>query len=121
MESYLPSHKKLDVWQRALTLAEVTYGITQTFPAEERYGLAAQMRRAAVSILSNISEGAARRTRPEYVHFLHVARGSLAELDAQLELATRLGFVNSDCALSADLVRVAQMLAALIKKMSPPR
>lgn len=103
MESYLPAHKRLEVWQRALVLAEATYSVTQTFPPEERYGLSAQMRRAAVSVLSNISEGAARRTRPEYVHFLHVARGSLAELDAQLELAIRLGFVRSGCALSTDL------------------
>jgi four helix bundle protein len=117
MESYLPAHKKLDVWQRALALAEATYSVTKAFPSEERYGLTAQMRRAAVSVLSNISEGAARRTTPEYVHFLHVARGSLSELDAQLELAIRLGFVQSDCTLSADLVRVAQMLAALITSM----
>jgi four helix bundle protein len=117
MESYLPAHKKLDVWQCALVLAEATYSVTQAFPSQERYGLSAQMRRAAVSVLSNISEGAARRTRAEYVHFLHVVRGSLAELDAQLELAIRLGFVQSGCALSADLTRVAQMSAALITKI----
>lgn len=119
MESYLPAHKKLDVWQRSLALAEATYNATRSFPLQERYGLSAQMRRAAVSVLSNISEGAARRTRAEYVHFLHVARGSLAELDAQVDLATRLGFLQSGCELSADLIRVGQMLAALIAKIRP--
>src|SRR4051812_21526130 len=117
MESFVAAHKKLDVWQRALVLAEVTYAETRTFPKHELYGLSAQMRRAAVSVLSNISEGPARRTRAEYVHYLHVARGSLAELDAQVELAIRLGFIRPGCALSTDLIRVAQMLSALITKI----
>lgn len=86
------THKDLLVWQRALCLAESIYVATRSFPVEERYGLSLQMRRAAVSIISNIAEGAGRRTRAEYLNFLHIARGSWAELDSQLILAVRLSF-----------------------------
>jgi four helix bundle protein len=79
MNMIYSSHKKLDVRQRSLVLAEHICQITATFPLQERYGLSAQMRRASVSVLSNLSEGAARRTRADYIHFLHIARGSIAE------------------------------------------
>jgi four helix bundle protein len=109
-------HKELDVWKRSLILAETTYVATREFPREERYGLCAQMRRSAVSILSNISEGAARRTRAEYIHFLHIARGSLAELDAQLALAIRLGLAGDQLQqLQGEITRVAQLLNAQIR------
>jgi four helix bundle protein len=111
-------HKDLDVWKRSLTLAETTYVATREFPAEERYGLCVQMRRAAVSVLSNISEGAARRTRADYVHFLHIARGSLAELDAQLALAARLKFGGARLAdLGTEIERVGQLLNAQIASL----
>jgi four helix bundle protein len=68
------THKDLDAWQQALDLAESTYRITAGFPSSERFGLVVQMRRAAVSVLSNIAEGAARQTRPDFLRFLHIAR-----------------------------------------------
>ena len=117
MDRLFPAHKNLDVWKRALVLAEETYVATRAFPSEERYGLSAQMRRAAVSVLSNISEGAARRTRAEYIHFLHIARGSLAELDAQLALAERLSFSAGLTALSTEILRVGQLLNAQISAL----
>jgi len=71
------------------------YKITATFPTDERFGLVSQMRRSAVSVPSNIAEGAARHTKKEFVNFLHIAQGSLSELDTQLELSRRLTFVDA--------------------------
>jgi four helix bundle protein len=110
--------KELDIWKRAMILAEGTYKATGEFPSTERFGLAAQMRRAAVSVLSNISEGAARRTRADYIHFLHVARGSLAELDAQIALSTRLGFdMPGVRELENEVIRVGQLINAVIRSL----
>ncbi len=111
------THKDLDVWKHTLALAEATYRVTQLFPAQERYGLAAQMRRAAVSVLSNIAEGAARRTQPDFLHFLHIARGSLAELDAQVTLAVRLSLTAELHDLRVMIQRVGQLLNGLISKV----
>jgi len=112
------THKQLLVWQRALDLAELTYRVTQHFPQEERFGLSAQMRRAAVSVLSNVAEGAARRTRREFLQFLHVARGSLAELEAQSILASRLRFSIDSEQLEAATRSVGQLLTGLISKIA---
>ena len=111
------THKDLDVWNQAMELAVLTYRVTRAFPSDERYALASQMRRAAVSVLSNIAEGAARRTRPDFLHFLHVARGSLAELDAQAALADRLEFGNDSGRLQEAIKRVGQLLNGLIGKL----
>jgi four helix bundle protein len=112
------THKDLDAWQRALVLAEDTYRLTRDFPPEERFGLASQMRRASVSVLSNIAEGAARRTRPEFIHYLHMARGSLAELEAQTALALRLELSAKTKNLEVQVKRVGQLLTGLISKLS---
>jgi len=80
-------HEQLEAWKFAMQLAKVIYQLTAGFPTEERYGLAQQMRRAAVSIPSNIAEGAGRNGAKEYLHFIGIARGSLAELETQLQLA----------------------------------
>ncbi|MEJ7746020.1 MAG: four helix bundle protein [Luteimonas sp.] len=85
-------HERLDVWQDAMSLVEAIYRLTSAFPDSERFGLVSQMRRAAVSVPSNIAEGAARRSTLEYLRFLSIARGSLAELDTQISIASRLGF-----------------------------
>jgi four helix bundle protein len=87
------SHKDLIAWQKALDLAARVHDETSRFPRFEQFGLAAQMRRASVSIVSNIAEGTARRTTREFVAFLHFARGSLAELETQMLLAVRVGYV----------------------------
>ncbi|HTE41124.1 MAG TPA: four helix bundle protein [Steroidobacteraceae bacterium] len=111
------THKDLAAWQRALELAEETYRVTREFPSEERYGLVSQMRRAAVSILSNIAEGAARRSRAEFMQFLYIARGSLAELEAQTILASRLEMSPKLIKLEKEILRVGQLLSGLIAKL----
>ena len=76
-----------------MDLAERIYRVSATFPKHEMFGLVAQLRRAGVSIPSNIAEGSARKSTKEFIHFLHVARGSLAELETQLHLARRIGYL----------------------------
>ncbi len=115
------THKDLDLWQVSLELAVITYRTTGAFPIEERFGLAAQMRRAAVSILSNVAEGAARRSTPEFLNFLSIARGSLAELDAQATLARRLDLLDNANDVDATIERVGRMLTALMSKLRSSR
>jgi len=87
-------HTRLHAFDLADELAELTYRETQSFPKREIFGLALQMRRAAVSVPSNIVEGCARNTLPEYTHFIHVAYGSAKELQYQIRLATKLGYLE---------------------------
>jgi four helix bundle protein len=113
------SFKDLIVWQKAVELSSLTYRLTASFPPSEQFGLTSQMRRASVSIASNIAEGNGRCTRGEYVEFLGHARGSNCELQTQLIIATTLGFCSGEQqepleGLSADISR---MLIALINKM----
>ena len=84
------TYRELIVWQKAMALAEAVYGVANRLPDIERYGLAAQMRRSAISVPSNIAEGHERRSRAEYRRFVAIACGSLAELETQLDLAQRL-------------------------------
>ncbi len=115
-------HERLEVWRDAMSLVEWTYRITSPFPADERFGLTTQLRRAAVSIPSNIAEGAARRSRQEYLRFLSIARGSLAELDTQLQIAQRLQYMDSDPQIYDLLNRTFARLNALIRSLdSEPR
>lgn len=88
------SYRDLIAWQKAMDLAAAVYRVTEAFPAREQFGLSNQMRRASVSIPSNIAEGQGRGTTKDYVHFLHIARGSLQELETQLLLAQRLNFAS---------------------------
>ncbi len=112
----IKSHKDLEVWQRAMDLACELYAATAQFPKEEVYGLSLQIRRSAVSIPSNIAEGAARNSRKEFVQFLHVALGSVAELETQLLLAERIGFLTHGGSLNT-LDRVRRMLIALLRSL----
>ncbi len=89
-------YRDLIVWQRAIQLVKTIYVLSDEFPKAEMYGLVSQIRRAAVSVPSNIAEGQARRTTGEFVHFLSQAEGSLAEIDTQLILAVELGFVAAE-------------------------
>ncbi len=108
-------HQRLDVWRDSMELVTLVYRLTATFSAEERFTLSAQMRRAAISVPSNIAEGAARRSTPELLRFLAIARGSLAELDTQILLSHRLGLAEPDADLMQLLDRTFARLNALIR------
>jgi four helix bundle protein len=92
------TYQDLFAWQKAMDLAEETYRLTRDFPSEERFGLTSQLRRAAVSIPSNIAEGHERGSTSDYVRYLHIAKGSLAEAETQIVLATRLKFLTGKVA-----------------------
>jgi four helix bundle protein len=113
-------HKKLDVWKAAMEATQMVYMLTNTFPAEEKFGLVSQMRRAAVSIPSNIAEGAARQGGKEFRNFLSMAQGSLSELDTQLELAVLLGFLSNEnlAEITGHLIRMDKMLTGLIRNLA---
>ena len=110
------THKDLDAWKAAMELAKAVYAMTSRFPKEEVYGLTAQMRRAAVSIPSNIAEGAARRSAREFSQHLSVALGSLAELETQWLLACSLKFAENG-ALDEEIERVRMMLLGLLRHL----
>ena len=114
------SYEDLMVWQEAVRLVKQVYQATAPFPAEERYGLTSQMRRAAVSVPSNIAEGQARETRGEFIHFLGQARGSLAELDTQAILSLQMGFLPEHSAneLRKRIVRVGKLLNGLRRSLT---
>jgi len=107
------SHRKLLAWQEAMNLVETVYRDTACLPAEERFGLAAQVRRAAISVPSNIAEGAARCSTRELLHFVSIACGSIAELETQLELAVRLGYLEANSLSIARCCRVGYLVRAL--------
>jgi four helix bundle protein len=109
------THRDLLVWREAMDLVEVVYRDTATFPNQETFGLTAQMRRAAVSVPSNIAEGAGRNSSGELVQFLGVACGSLAELETQLEVAVRLGYLKPNAESVIQSGRVGMLLRTLRK------
>ena len=109
--------RDLVAWQRGMELAQAIYAATSRMPTEEKFGLTMQMRRAAVSIPSNIAEGHARFSRPDYLRFLRIARGSVAEVSTQLELACRLGLLSHDQPLSDLVNETARILQALIRAL----
>lgn len=89
-------HKDLRAWELGMEVVEAVYEITSSFPSREKFGLTSQLRRSAVSVPSNIAEGAARDSDTDFVRFLHMARSSLSEVDTQMEISRRLGFVHGD-------------------------
>ena len=113
------SYKDLLVWQKGITRVKLIYQLTQTFPAEEKFGLVSQMRRAAVSVPSNVAEGQARHTTGEFVQFLSHAEGSVAELDTQLVVAIELGYcTRSKAGAAFELIsELLKMLNALPRKL----
>ena len=114
-------HKKLNVWKSAIELVLGTYELTRLFPETEKYNLTSQMKRAAVSVASNIAEGAARKSKKEFAQFLRMAQGSISELDTQLEIAKLLGFAPQEKVASIDVLmeRTDKMLSGLIRHQSP--
>ena len=91
----IKTHKDLDVWKLSIQLVKDIYQLTSKFPSEEKFGLVAQIRRAVVSIPSNISEGAARNSDKDYIRFLYISLGSLSEIETQLIIAEELGFSDT--------------------------
>jgi four helix bundle protein len=115
-------HSKLKAFQLADELALLVYRATRSFPKDERFGLCAQMRRAAVSAPSNIVEGCARRTQAHYLQFLDIAFGSFRELEYQVSLAHRLGYLKPEFRepLRAKCAETSKVLAALIRSLRNP-
>ena len=108
-------HEKLDVWKLAIEMVVDVYECTNGFPADEKYGLTSQIRRAAVSIPANIAEGAARQHDKEFLQFLSVAQGSSSELETELLIAMRLGYMGSDnyTRIYEEINTVARMIVGL--------
>jgi len=104
-------------WQEGMSLVKLIYEMTAAFPKEEMFGLTAQVRRAAVSVPSNIAEGASRRSRKEFVNFLLIARGSLSEIDTQVRIAKELGYVENGRAVELSVDRLFGLLGGLIASL----
>lgn len=114
----MTSFKDLEVWKRGIDLVEDVYCLTAKFPANEQFGLVSQMRRAAVSIPSNIAEGQGRKNAKEFIQFLYIAKGSLAEIETQLIICERLKFI-ADAQVQIEKLKVLRMmLIGLINKLS---
>ena len=113
----MKSFRELEVWKRAMELTDQVYDLVAKFPKEERYALGDQLRRAVVSIPSNIAEGFGRETHKDFAHFLAQARGSLYEVDTQIEIAIRRGFISRDTSLIDSMNEVSKMLASLSRHL----
>ncbi|WP_298718224.1 four helix bundle protein [uncultured Oceanisphaera sp.] len=110
-------HQKLEVWQGAMQLVTDIYRLTADFPDNERFGLISQMRRAAVSVPSNIAEGAARGSTADFIRFLYIARGSLSELETQVLLTAQLNFTDDIYQILEDINKVFTRLGGLIRHL----
>jgi four helix bundle protein len=120
----LKTYRDLEVWQKAMDLTVLVYKLAADFPAQERYGLASQIQRAAASIPANIAEGYGRSHRGEYLQFLSIARGSLTEVETYLTLAVRLEFVPRErvldiWTLAQDVGKMLNRLIASLEKKPP--
>ena len=115
------SHKDLVVWKRSMELVVAVYALTDHFPKTEIYGLTSQMRRCAVSIPSNIAEGRSRGTRKDYLQFLRISLGSIAELETQIEISKQLPFGKKLYYNEVErlLLEVIKMMRAMIKALNP--
>lgn len=107
----------LDVWKLSMDFVDELYDITDSFPKKEIFALVSQLRRAGISIPSNIAEGAGRYYDKEFVHFLYISLGSLAEVDTQLEIARRRGYIDSIESQRGTIIRIRKMLNGLIQKL----
>jgi four helix bundle protein len=112
-------HQKLEAWSQAVELVIAVYKKTELFPKEERYGLTSQIRRASVSIPANIAEGAGRNSQKEFIHFLSNSQGSASELETELIIASRLGYLDetSFAQLIADLERIGRLITGLSRHL----
>jgi len=115
----IKSYRDLDVWKKAMVLVTRVYKLTRTFPKEELYGLTSQLRRAAVSVPSNIAEGKSRRSTGDYIRFLDIAYGSIAEVETQLSVACNLEYVTQKkvSVLFDDYAERGRMMNGLIARL----
>jgi len=111
------AHHELKVWQEAMALVKIIYEISKAFPAEEIYGLKSQIRRAAVSIPSNIAEGAARTGSKEFLQYLSISRGSLSEVETQILIAKDLGYIKNPEDILEQIDKVFGLLGGLINSL----
>jgi len=116
----IKDYRDLEVWKLSKELAKDIYEITSLWPQDERYGLTQQLRRSAVSVMSNIAEGSGRRSTQEFIRFINIASGSLCEAESQLLLAKDLGYISSDSLniIIAKADRISKMLYSLQKSLS---
>lgn len=115
----MANFKELLVWQKSIDFVTEMYKVSETFPKGEIYGLTSQIRRASVSIPSNIAEGNSRRSKPDYLQFLKIARGSCAELETQLIISKNLNFLTEAdyIKLNSDIIEISKMLNGLINAL----
>ena len=116
----IESHRDLIVWQKSMDLVDRVYSITRSFPSDERFGLTSQIRRAAISVPSNISEGHSHSSRNDYAQFVSIAKGSIMELETQLVIASRQLYISLDALkpVMSILNEVDRMLTSLRKKLA---
>lgn len=117
----IKSHKDLELYQLSMDFVILIYKITNHFPKEEQYGLTSQIRRAAISIPSNISEGAARKYTKEFIQFLYYSLGSAAEIETQIEISKRLNFVDDTEDIEKSIKSIINMLTGLIRSLKNKR
>lgn len=118
----IQSHRDLVVWQRGMLLVERVYGLTADFPETERYRLASQATRAAISVPANLAEGHSRGTRRDYANFVAIAKGSLMELETYVLIAGRLGYTQpaANAEILNDISEISRMLTALRRRLLEP-
>lgn len=123
MTTTFKSYRDLDVWQRSMRLAKEIYRVTQRFPADERFGLTNQLRRAAVSVPSNLAEGHARFGAGEFSRFISITMGSVAEIETQILLSKDLGYITPEITeeLLGELDTIGKMLRGLAKSIQRRR
>lgn len=107
------NHKDLEVWKKSMDLVEDVYALSKFFPNDEKFGLTNQIRRASVSVPSNISEGAARKSDKEFIQFLYIALGSLSELETQYLIAVRLNYIIENIEIENKINEVKRMIVGL--------
>ena len=112
-------HKKLDVWKKSIDMVTSIYEVTKSLPRDEDYGLRSQMRRAAISVPSNIAEGLTRKTIVDKLHFLNIAQGSLSEIDTQVELCLQLKYIDTTNyeKIETRLIEIQKMLFGLSRSL----
>ncbi|MDD5765842.1 MAG: four helix bundle protein [Candidatus Marinimicrobia bacterium] len=113
----MKSHKDLEVWMKSIALVSEVYTLTRDFPKEELFGITSQIRRAVISIPTNIAEGAGRNSKKEFIQFLFISLGSLSELETLLIIANNLKFIDDISNLNTELTSIRRMLLGLINSL----